>query len=90
MDAPEGFRWVKFVVVSDEDDRLPAEISCLVCRVCQAMVLQNDFNDYADAHRLWHEKLGVLFKDHAKRTSEPELDTPADWVKMDTMKGSKK
>lgn len=57
METPDGFRRVSFVVISDEDDRLPAEISCLVCNECQAMILQNVFNDYAEGHRLWHEKI---------------------------------
>ncbi len=57
METPEGFRRVSFSVISDDGHRLPAQISCLVCRECQAMVLQNDFGDFAIPHRQWHEKI---------------------------------
>jgi hypothetical protein len=70
METPEGFKRVSFAVISDNGHRLPAQISCLVCNECQAIVLQNDLQDYIDAHRFWHGRLDELFK----RFDEPETE----------------
>ena len=90
MEQPEGFIRVRFAVISDDGHRLPAEISCLVCRVCQAMILQNDYGDFVKDHRLWHKHLDELFKAHDAAATEPSLDTQADWEKMDPIQVGKR
>jgi len=55
--ALEGYRRVTFAVISEDGRQLPAVVSCLMCSECQALILQNNFDDYVEAHRLWHEKL---------------------------------
>lgn len=97
METPEGFRRVTFAVISEDGHRLPAQISCLVCRECQAMVLQNDYNDYAEGHRLWHEKsneaakkLSDIYDAAAISGSKDYLDAQADWEKTDSIQGTKR
>ena len=54
---PKGFRRVEFQLTNNTQDEY--KIACLVCDECQAMVLQNDFGEFASKHRKWHEKLNT-------------------------------
>lgn len=55
MSAPKGFRKVTFDLQSP-DGKDKYRVSCLVCDICQAMVLQNVPQDFAAKHRDWHDK----------------------------------
>lgn len=62
MGVPKGFRKVAFDLQSP-DGKDKYRVSCLVCDICQAMILQNVPQDFAVKHREWHEKLDELTKD---------------------------
>lgn len=61
MNPPEGFTRVEFDLTRTGDPE-PRKVTCLVCNVCQAIILQNQVQDYVEAHRLWHQHLSELFK----------------------------
>lgn len=98
--APEGFRRVTFSVTSDDGHSLPAQVSCLVCNMCQAMLLQNELDDFVYGHRMWHQHIDELFKAHDKLKLIDEaalesgtktyLDAQAEWEKTDTLKSTKR
>lgn len=56
MGVPKGFRKVTFDLQSP-DQTEHYRVSCLVCDICQAMVLQNVPQDFAVKHKEWHKKL---------------------------------
>jgi len=99
--VPDGYRRVTFAVIAEDGDQRPAVVSCLMCSECQALTLQNNFDDYVEAHSLWHKRMGRIsdILDKAEKVfemlepfvltlpveTEESLDTPADWEKMDTI-----
>ena len=56
MGVPKGFRTVTFDLQSP-DGKNHWRVSCLVCDICQAMILQNVPQDFAYKHTKWHENL---------------------------------
>lgn len=55
MGVPKGFRKVTFDLQSP-DGTEKHRVSCLVCDICQAMILQNVPQDFAVKHREWHDE----------------------------------
>lgn len=66
MNQPEGFIRVQLDVTTAAGT---GTVSCLVCQMCQAMILQNTPQDFVEGHRLWHQHLYQLFKDFDERNS---------------------
>lgn len=55
MGGYKGFD--KTVIHLTRYDGEASKVECLICRTCQAIILQHGTNEYAKLHQAWHMSL---------------------------------